>query len=121
MSGVPALSAASGEAVVVTTVCEVIQRVLSMQDAGPGQGKVALVIDSSKVTHAVLHGAGTRRLPLRSLYILARACTPQCIAILDNLYVPPCHAMPSRASEAESLAPGMFSLPPTWLLHVSVD
>ncbi len=92
MSGLPSLFAPSGEAVVKTTLADVIQRGLAGA-GGPAGGKrtVAVLVDSSYVLHTILHGPGTgRALPLKVLWLLAHASTPESIAILDTLYVRAC-------------------------------
>ena len=94
MSGLPSLFAPSGEAVVKTTLADVIQRGLAGA-GGPGKRTVAVLVDSSYVLHTILHGPGSasasgRALPLKVLWLLAHASTPESIAILDTLYVRAC-------------------------------
>ena len=92
MSGLPSLFAPSGEAVVKTTLADVIQRGLAGA-RGPGKRTVAVLVDSSFLLHTILHGPGTasgRALPLKVLWLLAHASTPESIAILDTLYLRAC-------------------------------
>ena len=93
MSGICAVFAPAGEAVVKTTLSEVIQRAVSAMQTAQGQlqvvDTVALLIDSSKLFHASLHGQGGARKQLsrNALHLLAHASTPRCMDILDALYV----------------------------------
>ena len=89
MSGLPSLFAPSGEAVVKTTLADVIQRGLAGA-RGPGKRTVAVLVDSSFLLHTILHGYTGRALPLKVLWLLAHASTPESIAILDTLYVRAC-------------------------------